>query len=116
MGDLSSIPGLGRCPGEGKDYPLHYSGLKNSKDYIVHGVTKSWTQLNDFHFHFSDIYPILLAIYFSFFLLLFFLIVTALFLEVYSIPGTFLSVSHELIQSFLFKINFYWSMVALQWC
>ena len=50
-GDLSSIPGLGRCPGEGKDYPLQYSGLENSMDCIVHGVSKSWTQLSDFHFH-----------------------------------------------------------------
>ena len=45
-GDLGSIPGLGRCPGEGNGYPLQYSGLKNS----VHGVAKSWTCLRDFHF------------------------------------------------------------------
>ena len=50
-GDLSSIPGLGRSPGEGKGYPLQYSGLVNSMDCIVHGVTKSQTQLRDFHFH-----------------------------------------------------------------
>ena len=42
--------GLGRSLGEGKGYPLQYSGLENSMDYIVHGVTKSWTRLNDFHF------------------------------------------------------------------
>ena len=48
--DLGSIPGLGRSPGEGKGYPLQYSGLKNSMDCIVHGVTKSWTQLSSFHF------------------------------------------------------------------
>ena len=48
-GDPSSIPGLGRSPGEGKSYPLQYSGLENSMDSIVHGVAKSWTQLNDFH-------------------------------------------------------------------
>ena len=42
--------GLGRCPGEGKGYPLQYSGLENSMDCIVHGVTKSRTQLSDFHF------------------------------------------------------------------
>ena len=40
-GDLGSIPGLGRSPGEGKGYPLQYSGLENSMDYIVHEVTKS---------------------------------------------------------------------------
>ena len=38
-------------PGEGKGYPLQYSGLRNSMDCIVHGVAKSWTGLSDFHFH-----------------------------------------------------------------
>jgi len=33
-GDLGSVPGLGRYPGEGKGYPLHYSGLENSMDSI----------------------------------------------------------------------------------
>ena len=47
------IPGLGRSPGEGNGYPLQYSGLENSKDCIVHEVAKSWTQLSDFHFHFT---------------------------------------------------------------
>ena len=37
-GDLSSIPGLGRSPKEGKGYPLQYSGLENSMNCIVHGV------------------------------------------------------------------------------
>ena len=41
VGDLGSIPGLGRSPGEGNGYPLQYSGLENSLDCIVHGVTKS---------------------------------------------------------------------------
>ena len=41
-GDLSSIPGLGRSPGEGKGYPLKYPDLENSMDYI-HGVPKSPT-------------------------------------------------------------------------
>ena len=40
VGDLGSIPGLGRSPGEGKGYPLQYPGLENSMDYIVHGVAK----------------------------------------------------------------------------
>ena len=43
VGDLGSIPGLRRSPGEGKGYPLQYSGLQNSMDYLVHGVTKSQT-------------------------------------------------------------------------
>ena len=45
--DLGSIPGLGRSPGEGKSYPFQYSGLENSMDCIVHGVTKS-------NYHFSQ--------------------------------------------------------------
>ena len=49
------IPGLGRSPGEGKGYPLQYSGLENSMDCAVYGVTKSRTGLNDFHFHFSGL-------------------------------------------------------------
>ena len=39
-GDLVSIPGLGRSPGKGKGYPLQYSGLENSMDCIVHGVSR----------------------------------------------------------------------------
>ena len=60
-GDLGSIPGLGRSPGEGKGYPLQYSGLENSMDYIVHGVAKSRTQLSNFHFHF-----VFIALYLQF--------------------------------------------------
>ena len=51
VGDLGLIPGLGRSPGEGKGYPLQYSGLENSINCIVHRVTKSWTRLSDFHSH-----------------------------------------------------------------
>ena len=36
-------PGLGRSPGEGKGYPLQYSGLEKSMDGIVYGVANSWT-------------------------------------------------------------------------
>ena len=43
VGDLGSIPELGRSPGEGNGYPRQYSGLENSMDCIVHGVAKSWT-------------------------------------------------------------------------
>ena len=52
VADLGSIPGLGRSPGEGKGCPLQYSDLENFMDCIVRGVTKSQTQLNDFHFLF----------------------------------------------------------------
>ena len=48
--DLGLIPGLGRPGGEGKGYPLHYSGLEKSMDCTGHGVTKSLSQLSDFHF------------------------------------------------------------------
>ena len=47
MWEQGSILGLGRSPGEGKDYPLQSSGLENSMDHIVHGVTKSQTRLSD---------------------------------------------------------------------
>ena len=51
-GDLDLIPGLERSPGEENGNPLQYSCLENSTDRgacqaIVHGVTKSWTQLSD---------------------------------------------------------------------
>ena len=47
-GDLVSIPSLGRSPGEGKGYPLQYSGLENSMDCIVHEVAES--DMSNFHF------------------------------------------------------------------
>ena len=52
-----SIPGWGRSPGEGNGNPLQYSRLENPIDggawwTAVHGVTKSWTWLSDWHFHF----------------------------------------------------------------
>ena len=55
VGDLGSIPGLGRSLGEGHGNPLQYSCLENSLDRgawplwlaTVHRVTKSWTQQSD---------------------------------------------------------------------
>ena len=57
-GDPGSIPGSGRSAREGIGYPLQYSCLENSMDRgawkaTVHGLTKSWTQLSDFHFSLS---------------------------------------------------------------
>ena len=51
-GDPDSIPGSGRSPGEGNDYPLQYSCLENPMDReawqaTVHEITKSWTRLSD---------------------------------------------------------------------
>ena len=43
VGDLASVPMLGRSPGEGHGYPLQHSGLENSMDYVVLGVAKSRT-------------------------------------------------------------------------
>ena len=55
-GDLGSIPGLGRSPGEGNGNPLQYSCLENPMDggawwATVHRVAKGRTRLSDFHFH-----------------------------------------------------------------
>ena len=61
-GDLDLIPGLGRFPGEGQGYPLQHSGLKNSMDCIVHGVTKSQTWLSDFHCHFHWTHAVCLSL------------------------------------------------------
>ena len=52
VGDLALIPVSGRSPGEGNGNPLQYACLENSMDGgawrdIVHGLTKSWTQLSD---------------------------------------------------------------------
>ena len=38
--DQGLTPVLGRSPGEGKSYPLQYSGLENPTDCIVHGVAE----------------------------------------------------------------------------
>ena len=43
-GDLGSISGLGRSPGEGKGYPLQHSGLENSMDCVVHGKESDTTE------------------------------------------------------------------------
>ena len=50
MGDLGSIPGLGRSPGEGKGYPLQDSGLENSRD--CPWGRKELDTPSDFHFPF----------------------------------------------------------------
>ena len=65
VGDLGLILGLGRSPGKGKGYPLQHSGLENSMDCIVHGVAKSRTWLNNFHFHFLPEILIPLLVYYS---------------------------------------------------
>ena len=57
VGDLGSIPGLRRSPGEGNGNPLQYSCLENPMDggawwATVHGVAKSQTRLRDFTFTF----------------------------------------------------------------
>ena len=66
MGDLGSIPGLVRSPGEGNGYPHQYSGLENSMEgIIVHGVAKGQIQLRSFHFHiyiYIYIYEIYIAV------------------------------------------------------
>ena len=57
-------PLLGRSPGEGKGYPLQYSGLENPMDCIVHEVIKSQTRLSGFHckcYHLSQVEVFLAA-------------------------------------------------------
>ena len=58
-GDLGSIPGLGRSPREGKDYPLQYSGLENSMGSTVSGVAESDTteRLSLSISHIVTVYP-----------------------------------------------------------
>ena len=59
VGDLGSILGLGRSPGEGNGNPLPYSPHgQRSLGGIVHRVAKSWTWLSDFTF-FPTSHPIL---------------------------------------------------------
>ena len=68
------IPRLGRSPGGGHGNPLQYSGLENPTDTgarqaTVHGVSKSQTQMNDFHF-ISEMHAVLFDIVFGFFSLI----------------------------------------------
>ena len=64
VGDPGWIPVLGRSPGERNDNPLQYSCLENSTDRgawwaVVHGVTKSRTQLSDTHTHTHILFQII---------------------------------------------------------
>ena len=57
-GDLGSIPGLGRAPGEGNGNPLQYSCLENPMDggawcTAVHGGREEPDRTERLHFHFS---------------------------------------------------------------
>ena len=57
VGDLGSIPRLGRSPGEGKGSPFQYSGLEHpmnrgARQATVHGVTKTGARLRNVHSHF----------------------------------------------------------------
>ena len=57
VGDLGSIPGSGRSPGEGNGNPLQYSCLENPMDrgaWWVHGVAKSQTRPRDFTLTFTS--------------------------------------------------------------
>ena len=64
VGDLGSIPGSGRSPGEGNGNPLQYSCLENPMDRgawwaTVHRVAKSQTRLSYFTFKFQSLTEIL---------------------------------------------------------
>ena len=63
-GDLGSNPGLGRSLGEGNSNPLQYSCLENPMDggawqAAVYVVTKSWTRLSNFTFHFWNVFELI---------------------------------------------------------
>ena len=67
VGDLGSIPGLGRSPGEGNGNPLQYSCLENPVDggawwATVHGVAKSRTRLSDFTWVFITVHGLSLVV------------------------------------------------------
>ena len=55
VGDLGSILGLGRSPGEGKGYPLQYSGLENSMGSIVLGGLKEEDTTKRLPVHFTSL-------------------------------------------------------------
>ena len=61
-GDLGSIAGLGRSPGEGKGYSLQYPGLENSMDCIVHGGHKELDTTERLHFHYVEGTPLVTGI------------------------------------------------------
>ena len=82
VGDMGLIPGLGRSPAEGNGNPLQYSCLENYMDRgawwtTVHGVTKSWIRLTDFHFQ-GDLVSFLYEFLSSFFFLYHFVTLTDL--------------------------------------
>ena len=82
-GDLGLIPDLERYPGKGTCYPLQYSGLENSIDCIVHGVTKSQTQLSHSHFHRVH----------TLFFFFFFFCISVIFLKAMGIVSTIMYIS-----------------------
>ena len=53
VGDLGSIPGFGKSPGEGSSYPLQYSGLENSMAYTVMGLLRVGHNWLIFTFNFT---------------------------------------------------------------
>ena len=57
-GDLGLIPGLGRYPGEGNNYPLQYSDLENSMDCTDHGVAKSPDRTEGLSLSLNEVYSI----------------------------------------------------------
>ena len=116
-GDLGSVPGLGRSPGEGKGNPLQYSGLENSMDCIVHRVAKSQMWLSNFHFHlqdmwFANIFPHLVCYLFTVLLVAFdaqkFLILIKSNLALFSIVAYAFDVKQDTIAlSKVMKVSCY---------
>ena len=109
VGDLGLIPELARSPGEGNSYPLQYSVLYNPMDRgawqaTVHGVTKSQTGLNNFHFQ-------------CLFLILIFLFVCFVFNGTSS--QEFSSITQATMVSclsFLHKLSYHLTMFLFAYC
>ena len=62
-GDVGSVPGLGKAPGEGNGNPLQYSSLENPMDKgtyraTVQTVAKGWTRLSDLHTYLPFYYSV----------------------------------------------------------
>ena len=109
-GDRDSIPGLKRSPGEGKVYPLQYSGLENSMDCTIHGI-REWdmTEQLSCHYTIQNISQLSLVdpYFYSFTHALFFLTSRVLEFLLYS---SVFQIPLHYVQYILFEVVFIYSL------